>query len=267
MLGSPVASVRKERGGEEDTRAITSRWASLILWAKLCPVIPSNRSERAPCHVARERPQRARVSGPALPVVGEQYGLGYTVRPAQFFGKVGVGHGGSNRGWESLVQIVPSTGDGIVIMTNSSNGSAVIGSLLCSWRQWAANSNAVECPTIDIRAVLCGVYKAEGAKAAVARYKEVRHDAPEKYDFATWQLNSMGYDLLRKGDVAGATEIFASMWNMFPQDANAYDSLGEAYLKQGDKAHAIENYRKCLDLNPHNDNARDVLAKLGVGPQ
>jgi tetratricopeptide (TPR) repeat protein len=196
-----------------------------------------------------------------------QYGLGYTVRPAQLLGKVGVGHGGSNRGWESLVQIVPSTGDGIVIMTNSSNGSAVIASLLCSWRQWAARSNEVECPTIDIRAVLYGVYKAQGAKASVARYKEVRHDAPEKYDFATWQLNSMGYDLLRKGDAAGAIEIFRLNVEQFPQDANVYDSLGEAYLKQGDKAHAIDNYRKSLDLNPHNDNARDVLAKLGVSLQ
>src|SRR5208282_4625729 len=119
-------------------------------------------------------------------------------------GKVGIGHGGSNRGWESLVQIVPSTGDGIVIMTNSSNGGAVIASLLCSWRQWAAHSNAVECPTIDIRAVLYGVYKAEGAKAAVARYKELRHNAPDKYDLSTGQLNSMAYDVLRKSDVTGA---------------------------------------------------------------
>lgn len=194
-----------------------------------------------------------------------QYGLGYTVRPAQLLGQVGVGHGGSNLGWESLVQIVPATGDGIVIMTNSSNGPAVIASLLCSWREWAAQSNAVECPTIDIRAVLNGVYKTEGAKAAVARYKELRHDAPDKYDFGPLQLNSMAYDVLRKGDLSGAIEIFRLNVEQFPQDANVYDSLGEAYLKQGDKEHAIENYRKSLDLNPHNDNARDVLAKLGAG--
>ena len=196
-----------------------------------------------------------------------QYGLGHTVRPAQFLGKVGVGHGGSNSGWESLVQIVPLTGDGLVIMTNSSNGPSVIASLLCSWRQWAAHSDAVECPTIDIRSVLYGVYKAQGANAAVARYKELRRDAPDKYDFGTLQLNSMGYDLLRKGDLMGAIEIFRLNVEQFPQDANVYDSLGEAFLKQGDKAHAIENYRKSLDLNPHNDNAREVLAKLGVSLQ
>ena len=35
------------------------------------------------------------------------------------------------------------------------------------------------------------------------RYHELRRDAPEKYDFAAWQLNSMGYELLRKGDTCG----------------------------------------------------------------
>jgi CubicO group peptidase (beta-lactamase class C family) len=194
-----------------------------------------------------------------------QYGFGYTVRPEQFQGKVGIGHGGSNSGWESFFQLVPATGDGIVIMTNSSNGSAVISSLLCSWRKWAAGQSAnVECPTIDIRAVLHGVYRSSGAKAAVARYRELRRDSPDKYNFAVWQLNSMGYELLRKGDTPGALDLFRLNVEEFPQDANVYDSLGEAYLKQGDKTRAIENYKKSLDLNPQNDNARNVLKKLEV---
>jgi hypothetical protein len=79
--------------------------------------------------------------GPYAP--DPQYGFGHTVRPAQFAPKVGIGHGGSNRGWESFFQIVASTGDGIVIMTNSSNGSAVISSILCSWRKWAPSQSAM----------------------------------------------------------------------------------------------------------------------------
>jgi CubicO group peptidase (beta-lactamase class C family) len=192
-----------------------------------------------------------------------QYGFGYTVRPAQFVGKTGVGHGGSNRGWESFFQIVPATGDGIVIMTNSSNGSAVISSVLCAWRKWAAGKSAnVECPSIDIDAVLYGVYRSDGVKNAVARYHELRRDSPDKYDFAVLQLNSMGYELLRKGDTPGAIEIFRLNVEEFPLDANVYDSLGEAYLKQGDRTLAIKNYKKSLELNPQNDNARDVLKKL-----
>jgi CubicO group peptidase (beta-lactamase class C family) len=193
-----------------------------------------------------------------------QYGFGYTVRPAQFAGKVGIGHGGSNRGWESFYQIVPSTGDGIVIMTNSSNGGAFIASLLCSWRRWGAGSTQVECPNIDIRAVLYGTYRSKGVKKAVERYRELYQNAQDKYDFGVLQLNSMGYELLRNGDTKGAVEIFRLNVEQFPTDANEYDSLGEAYLKQGDKALGIENYKKSLDLNPQNDNARDVLKKLEV---
>ena len=194
-----------------------------------------------------------------------QYGFGYTVRPEQFEGKVGVGHGGSNSGWESLFEIVPSTGDGIVIITNSSNGNALISALLCSWREWAAGGKTkVDCPPIDTRAVLFGEYRAKGAKGAIARYRQLRRDAPEKYDFSVLQLNSMGYELLRNGDIPGAIGIFRLNVEEFSQDANVYDSLGEAYLKQGDKTLAIENYKKSLKLNPQNDNARDVLKKLEV---
>jgi CubicO group peptidase (beta-lactamase class C family) len=149
-----------------------------------------------------------------------QYGFGYTVRPAQFDGRVGIGHGGSNRGWESFYQIVPSTGDGIVIITNSSNGGAFIASLLCSWRRWGAGNAEVECPKVDIRAVLYGSYRSKGVKEAVARYRELYQDAPNKYDFGVLQLNSMGYELLRNGDTKGAVEIFRLNVERFPMDAN-----------------------------------------------
>jgi Flp pilus assembly protein TadD len=104
-------------------------------------------------------------------------------------------------------------------------------------------------------------------KEAVARYRELRRDAPDKYDFGVLQLNSMGYELLRNGDTKSAVEIFRLNVEQFPVDANVYDSLGEAYLKQGDKALAVENYKKSLDLNPQNENARDVLKKLEVSSQ
>jgi len=195
-----------------------------------------------------------------------QYGLGYTVRPDQFAGQVGVGHGGSNSGWESLLQIIPATGDGIVLMTNSSSGSAVISTVLCGWRKWAAHA-AAACPAIDIGAVLYGVYMHQGARAAVDRYAELRRSQPDRYDFSVNQLNSMGYAILRRGDTAAAVEFFKLNARQFPNDWNVYDSLGEALLKAGDQAHAIESYRKSVELNPQNDNGRSVLKSLGASVQ
>lgn len=149
-------------------------------------------------------------------------------------------------------------------MTNSSNGSAVISTVLCSWRKWAANDSAAACPTIDIRAALYGVYAHRGVRAVLHRYGELRRGQADKYDFSVNELNSMGYEILRRGDKAAAVEIFKLNAEQFPRDWNVYDSLGEALLKAGDKPHAIESYRKSVELNPQNDNGRNVLKSLGV---
>lgn len=159
-----------------------------------------------------------------------QYGFGYTVRPEQFAGKTGVGHGGSNSGWESLLETIPATGDGIVLMTNSSNGSAVISTVLCLWRRWAVHGAEAACPTVAMGAALYGVYLQQGAGAVLDRYRELRRDQPNQYDFSVNELNSMGY----------------------------------AVMSRGDKAHAIESYRKSAELNPKNENGRKALEGLGA---
>jgi CubicO group peptidase (beta-lactamase class C family) len=197
-----------------------------------------------------------------------QYGLGYTVRPEQLAGKTGIGHGGSNSGWESIFQVIPSTGDGIVIVTNTSSGGAVISSLLCSWRHWAVGrGKTVNCPTVDVRIPLYSVYKNKGIADVVVLYRKLRRDEADRYDFSVSQLNSMGYQIMRTGDLQAAVEIFKLNVEAFPGEWNVYDSLGESYLKLGDKPRAIEAYRKSLDLNPYNDNAREVLKTLGIVAQ
>ncbi len=194
-----------------------------------------------------------------------QYGLGYTVRPQQLAGQTGIGHGGSNSGWESLFQVVPVTGDGIVIMTNSSNGSAVIANVLCAWRHWQAGPDrTVACPTVDIAIPLWSAYRRGGAAAAVALYRQLRRDEPDGYDVSIRQLNAMGYQVMRMGDVPGAIALFQLNVEAYPAEWNVYDSLGEAYLKAGDRENAIKNYRMSLQLNPGNDNGRQVLKSLGA---
>jgi CubicO group peptidase (beta-lactamase class C family) len=193
-----------------------------------------------------------------------QYGFGFTVRPEQFAGQVGVGHGGSNNGWESLFQIVPATGDGLVVLTNSSNGSAVIASLLCAWRRWAAGP-AVACPALEVRIPLLAAYRSAGVAAAITLYRRLRQDEPDAYDFSVSQLNSLGYQLMRRGDRQAAVEVFRLNADAFPGEWNVHDSLGEAYLAVGDKLRATSSYRRSLELNAQNDNAREALQGLGVG--
>jgi tetratricopeptide (TPR) repeat protein len=59
-----------------------------------------------------------------------------------------------------------------------------------------------------------------------------------------------------------AIRLFSLNVELFPQSANAYDSLGEAYMRNGQRALAIENYQRSLALDPGNANAERMLAQL-----
>jgi CubicO group peptidase (beta-lactamase class C family) len=60
-------------------------------------------------------------------------GLGYQhMEFAQFDA---IGHTGSNAGWEAALILCPSTGDGLVVLTNSSNGKRAIERVFRAWVQ------------------------------------------------------------------------------------------------------------------------------------
>ncbi|MCB0619659.1 MAG: tetratricopeptide repeat protein, partial [Saprospiraceae bacterium] len=75
-------------------------------------------------------------------------------------------------------------------------------------------------------------------------------------------LNRLGYQLLELDKVDEAIDIFAANVQLFPDNANVYDSLGEAYYRKGDKEKAVESYRKALELDPEFPSALEMLRKL-----
>ncbi|HEX8605062.1 MAG TPA: CocE/NonD family hydrolase [Pseudoduganella sp.] len=79
-------------------------------------------------------------------------------------------------------------------------------------------------------------------------------------------INSWGYELQRDGMMAESVAIFRFGTQLYPQDANLYDSLGEAQAKAGQREEAIGNYRHSLMLNPKNANAAEQLKVLGAPP-
>lgn len=101
-----------------------------------------------------------------------------------------------------------------------------------------------------------------GINAGIAKYKALKSDDQNKLVFSENDFNSLGYDLIIRGKIHAAIEVFKMNVDMNPQSANAYDSLGEAYMKNGDKKSAIINYRKSLELNPDNPNAKEMLKNL-----
>ncbi len=59
-------------------------------------------------------------------------------------------------------------------------------------------------------------------------------------------------------------EILKAAVELYPQEANLYDSLGEFYLRKGETQQAIKFYKKELEINPNSPNAKRVLEKLNV---
>ncbi|MEO8671903.1 MAG: serine hydrolase [Tahibacter sp.] len=59
------------------------------------------------------------------------YGLGYELTDTE--GVRLVGHNGSNEGWMAQLLLSPGTADGIVILTNGTNGLRIISEVECAW--------------------------------------------------------------------------------------------------------------------------------------
>ena len=69
------------------------------------------------------------------------------------------------------------------------------------------------------------------------------------------ELNGWAYQLLGLKEVHKALSIFKLNVKLYPESANAYDSLGEILEITGDNKEALLNYKKSLSLNPDNRNA------------
>ena len=75
-------------------------------------------------------------------------------------------------------------------------------------------------------------------------------------------FNSLGYFLIRKNRIEDAIRVFKLNTDLFPESANAFDSLAESYMIAGEKELAIQNYEKTLELNPNSDNAKNMIKRL-----
>jgi len=102
-----------------------------------------------------------------------------------------------------------------------------------------------------------------GTEEALPRIRKVLETDKTKIQFEEGVLNWLGYHFLYWwGREKEAREVFQFMTELFPQSANAFDSLGEARFVLGDKEGALESYRRSLELNPENSNAKEMIKRL-----
>jgi len=101
----------------------------------------------------------------------------------------------------------------------------------------------------------------EGAAAGQAKFKELQA-RPSEYSFLEGDFNGLGYRYLQRDALPEAVAVFRMTVEMFPESANAYDSLGEALMAAGNKDESRANYQRALDKDPNSANARNILASF-----
>ena len=114
------------------------------------------------------------------------------------------------------------------------------------------------------RSELAAELARRGFEHAHAAYQALR--ARDKtFALPEAELNAWGYGLARAGQPQQAIQLFRLATLVYPDSANAFDSLAEGYALAGDKAAAIEHYRRSIELDPNNKNAQQRLELLGAG--
>ena len=100
-------------------------------------------------------------------------------------------------------------------------------------------------------------------EARIALYHQLKKEASDTYNFQNEdELTMYGYSFLWENKLKEAIAVFKLIAEVFPNSANAYDSLGEAYLKNGDKELSLYNYSKSLAMDPDNFNAEDQIERI-----
>jgi CubicO group peptidase (beta-lactamase class C family) len=193
----------------------------------------------------------------------ENYGYGWSIRtiPADEpgGGQTEISHGGGINGFNTLEMRYVGDHDLIVIFNNTPGAN--LGEMAKGIRAILYGKE----PSVPKRPLIYDLGKTvvhQGVDAAIAQYRDLKHNHAGDYDFNEGALNRLGYMLLAKKRNSDAIAIFKLNVEEYPKSGNVYDSLAEAYAKDNQKQLAIENYRKSLELDPKNQNAADGLKEL-----
>lgn len=167
-------------------------------------------------------------------------------------------HAGGFNGANTVIYEIPSEKISIVVFANMDEPVAEqlgLGILQI------LRGNIPEPPTLPIPQKVYAAWKQNGTE-----YVRINFDSlTENFDAFGPKasiLNMIGYDLLNAGDINSAIEILQLNTELFPENANCYDSLGEAWYLKGDSQMALKNYKIALELDPEMESAQQMIKKL-----
>lgn len=117
-------------------------------------------------------------------------------------------------------------------------------------------------PGNSLREIAMALFQANDLKSFKAKAIAFKNDPVNEYQSIEADINSFGYRLAAMQKSDDAIEMFKVNVELYPNSANAYDSLGEAYANAGKRDEAIKCYEKALKIDPTFPSSRDALARL-----
>jgi len=76
------------------------------------------------------------------------------------------------------------------------------------------------------------------------------------------QFNSYAYYLKGEKKLDEGLQVLLDAVELYPNDANLFDSVGEFYLAKEEKDKAVEYYKKALTINPDLRSSKQALEKI-----
>lgn len=114
----------------------------------------------------------------------------------------------------------------------------------------------------SLREIAMELFQANDLKSFRARALEFKNDPVNMYQSIEGDINAFGYRLMNLKKVDEAIDMFRLNTELYPDSANAYDSLGEAFTIQGNKEEAIKTYEKALKIDPNFPSSIEALRRL-----
>jgi hypothetical protein len=109
----------------------------------------------------------------------------------------------------------------------------------------------------SLQTTLFEIVEAQGAAAAIAKYRELRSDMTlGRYNFGEWEVNELARRLAEANRPDAAIAVLEMNGEFYPRSAEIDVLIGELHRRSGDRAKAIERYRAALAKSPQNGVAK-----------
>lgn len=142
-------------------------------------------------------------------------------------------HSGGNPGFGSVVLATVEGGNGAVVLENAGSTSGFVGEVLSGI---GAAYRLPGAQTVNY----------ESAAHLVLAYKQAKAARPGDPMTAENAVNTLGYRLLANAMPNEAIQVFQLNVDLYPDSANAEDSLAEALEGAGQSAAALAHYRLAI---------------------